>query len=99
MTSTPEVLVFARKKGVNLIFFSKHKYLYFLFTVTHHNISQLTQKYTNYSFFIMFMEEMQISLFSEKFKLLLILQKNWNSVSLYLKKLPILYGIKIKIFF
>ena len=45
------------------------------------------------------MKKMQISLFSEKFKLFLILQKNWNSVSLYLKKLPILYGIKIKIYF
>ena len=41
---------------------------------------------------------MQISLFSEKFKLFLKLQKNWNSVSFYLKKLPMLYGIKMKNF-
>ena len=40
--------------------------------------------------FFDFYAKMRISLFSEKFKLFLILQKNWNSVSLYLKKLPIL---------
>ena len=44
------------------------------------------------------MKKKQISLFSDKFKLFLILQKNWNSVSLYLKKLPILHGIRIHFF-
>ena len=42
------------------------------------------------------MKKMQIALFLEKFKLFLFLQNNWNSVSLYLKILPILYGMKIK---
>ena len=46
----------------------------------------------------LFMKKMQIAVFSEKFKLFLILLKKWNSVSLYLKKLPMLYGIKMKIY-
>ena len=45
------------------------------------------------------MKKIQISLFSEKVQIILkITKKNWNSVSLYPKKLPILFGIKIKIF-
>ena len=34
-----------------------------------------------------------------KVQIILKITKNWNSVSLYLKKLPMLYGIKIKISF
>ena len=45
------------------------------------------------------MKKNNILLFSEKFKLFYKLQKNWNSVLLCLKKLPMLYGIKIKIYF
>ena len=48
MTSTPEVLVPATQKGVNLIFFQKMKISIF-FTVTHHNIFQLTQKYNRHN--------------------------------------------------
>ena len=47
--------------------------------------------------FFNFYEENANFIFFRKVQIILILENNWNS--LYLKKLPILYGIKIKIFF
>ena len=48
MTSTPEVLVLATKKAWIWFVFQKINISIF-FTVTHHNISQLTQKYNKHN--------------------------------------------------
>ena len=101
------------KKGVNLIFFSKNKYLDFflllLITIypnwskniinTIKDVLVSNKPKFSYNFIIFLWNKMQISLLSEKFKLFLILQKTGIVFYYIFKKLPILYGIKIKIFF
>ena len=104
--------VWRPKNGVNLFFFQID--IQILFTVTNHNkpISQLNQNTINKIKDVLvnikpkfsdklfnFYEKMQISLFFGTFKLLFVILQKRYSVPMYIKKLPMLYGIKIQIFF
>ena len=100
-----------QKKGGNLLFFPN--LLLFFPTVTHHNISKLIQKYNNTMkevlisikskfsdrLFNFYEKNANLMLFRKIQIIFNITKKLSSSVSLYFKKSPMLYGIKIKIIF